>query len=83
MDNSGTYVGLDIGTTSIKVVIAEYAKNQMNIIGYGNTRSAGLNRGVVVDIDQVVQAIKEAVAKDEAEKIKEALTAAGATVEIK
>ena len=61
MDNSGTYVGLDIGTTSIKVVIAEYAKNQMNIIGYGNTRSAGLNRGVVVDIDQVVQAIKEAV----------------------
>lgn len=42
MDNSGTYVGLDIGTTSIKVVIAEYAKNQMNIIGYGNTRSAGV-----------------------------------------
>ena len=39
MDNSGTYVGLDIGTTSIKVVIAEYAKNQMNIIGYGNTRT--------------------------------------------
>ena len=39
MDNSGTYVGLDIGTTSIKVVIAEYAKNQMNIIGYGNTRN--------------------------------------------
>ena len=64
MDNSGTYVGLDIGTTSIKVVIAEYAKNQMNIIGYGNTRSAGLNRGVVVDIDQVVQAIKESIAPD-------------------
>lgn len=63
MDNSGTYVGLDIGTTSIKVVIAEYAKNQMNIIGYGNTRSAGLNRGVVVDIDQVVRQSKKQLAR--------------------
>lgn len=65
MDNSGIYVGLDIGTTSIKVAVAECAKNQMNIIGYGNTRSAGLNRGVIVDIDQVVRAIREAVRQAE------------------
>ena len=58
MGNSSIYVGIDIGTTSIKVIIAEYLKDQINIIGYGNTRSAGLNRGVIVDIDQVVKAIK-------------------------
>ena len=34
-------------------------------------------------VESAPKAIKEAVAKDEAEKIKEALTAAGATVEIK
>ena len=45
MGNSSIYVGIDIGTTSIKVIIAEYLKDQINIIGYGNTRSAGLNRG--------------------------------------
>ncbi|SEM56977.1 cell division protein FtsA [Ligilactobacillus sp. WC1T17] len=73
MDNSGIYVGLDIGTTSIKVVIAEYIKNQMNIIGYGNTRSAGLNRGVIVDIDQVVLAIKNAVKQAE-EKASRSIT---------
>ena len=65
MDNSGIYVGLDIGTTSIKVIIAEYVKGQLNIIGSGNTLSAGLNRGVIVDIDQVVDAIKDAVKQAE------------------
>ena len=65
MDNSGLYVGLDIGTTSIKVIIAEYVKGQLNIIGSGNTRSSGLNRGVIVDIDQVVNAIKDAVKQAE------------------
>ncbi|NME41389.1 cell division protein FtsA [Lactobacillus agilis] len=65
MDNPGLYVGLDIGTTSIKVIIAEYVKGQLNIIGSGNTLSAGLNRGVIVDIDQVVDAIKDAVKQAE------------------
>lgn len=65
MGNSSIYVGIDIGTTSIKVIIAEYLKDQINIIGYGNTRSVGLNRGVIVDIDQVVKAIKEAVKQAE------------------
>ena len=65
MDNSGLYVGLDIGTTSIKVIIAEYVKGQLNIIGSGNTLSAGLNRRVIVDIDQVVDAIKDAVKQAE------------------
>ena len=65
MDNSGLYVGLDIGTTSIKVIIADYVKGQLNIIGSGNTLSAGLNRGVIVDIDQVVDAIKDAVKQAE------------------
>ena len=50
------YVGLDIGTTSVKVVVAEYIEGQMNIIGVGNAKSDGLNRGIVVDIDQTVQA---------------------------
>lgn len=65
MEGSEIYVGLDIGTTSIKVIIAEHVKGQVNIIGYGNTKSAGLNRGVIVDIDQVVATIKDAVKQAE------------------
>jgi len=65
MAKTGMYVGLDIGTTSVKVVVAEYIEGQMNIIGVGNAKSDGLNRGIVVDIDQTVQAIQRAVRQAE------------------
>ncbi len=65
MGNTGIYVGLDIGTTSIKVIVAEYVKGQMNVIGVGSERSEGLSRGVVVDIDKSVAAIQQAVRQAE------------------
>ena len=65
MEKSGIFVGLDIGTTSIKVVVAEYLKNQVNIIGVGSERSDGLNRGVVIDIDRAVQTITKAIVQAE------------------
>ncbi|AQS52838.1 Cell division protein FtsA [Jeotgalibaca dankookensis] len=66
MKNEGLFVSLDIGTTSIKVVVAEYANNQLNVIGVGNEISKGLSRGVIVDIDETVTSIKNAV--EQAEK---------------
>jgi len=65
MDNSGIYVGLDIGTTSIKVIVAERVKGQMNVIGVGSERSNGLSRGVIVDIDKAAEAIRSAVRQAE------------------
>lgn len=59
------YVGLDIGTTSVKVVVAEYVEGQMNIIGVGNAKSEGIDRGIVIDIDKTVQAIQRAVTQAE------------------
>lgn len=59
------YVSLDIGTTSVKVVVAEYINQQLNIIGVGNERSEGLSRGVIVDIDKTVSAIKSAIRQAE------------------
>ncbi|KAF1301348.1 MULTISPECIES: cell division protein FtsA [Enterococcus] len=65
MAKTGMYVGLDIGTTSVKVVVAEYVDNQMNIIGVGNAKSEGINRGIIVDIEKTVQAIQRAVKQAE------------------
>lgn len=65
MAKTGMYVGLDIGTTSVKVVVAEYVENQMNIIGVGNAKSEGINRGIIVDIEKSVQAIQRAVKQAE------------------
>ncbi|WP_409022372.1 cell division protein FtsA [Dellaglioa sp. P0083] len=65
MGNAGIYVGLDIGTTSIKVIVSEYVNGQLNVIGIGNERSQGLNRGIVVDIDKAVISVQKAIKQAE------------------
>lgn len=63
MNNSEMYVGLDIGTTSVKVLVCENVKGQLKVVGVGVAPSAGLSRGVITDIDQTSQAISHAVAQ--------------------
>jgi len=65
MAKTGIYVSLDIGTTSVKVVVAEYIENQINIIGVGNAKSQGLDRGIAIDIDKAVQSIQRAIKQAE------------------
>lgn len=59
--NNRVYTSLDIGTTSIKVIVSEYQDNQLKVIGVGNAESKGLKRGMIVDIDATVTAIQKAV----------------------
>lgn len=64
MKNAGIIVGLDIGTTKIAVIVGR--KNdfgKIEIIGYGKVPSIGVKRGVVSNIENTVQSIKEAVAE--------------------
>ncbi|PCS00463.1 cell division protein FtsA [Lactococcus fujiensis] len=61
MAKSGLYTGVDIGTNTIKVLVAEYVSGEMNIIGVGNAKSDGLKNGIIVDIEKVAQALQKAV----------------------
>jgi cell division protein FtsA len=59
-------VGLDIGTTKVCAVVASItSNNKVNILGIGKAPSDGLNRGVVVNIEKTVHAIKTAVQQAE------------------
>src|SRR5690606_35901246 len=59
-------VGLDIGTTKVCAVVASITENKnVNILGIGKAPSDGLNRGVVVNIEKTVNAIKSAVQQAE------------------
>lgn len=58
-------VGLDIGTTSVRVVIAELLDGQLEIVGIGEAGSKGLRRGVISKPDLTVDAIKRAVEEAE------------------
>ncbi|MFC4651327.1 cell division protein FtsA [Lactococcus nasutitermitis] len=61
MAKSGLYTGVDIGTNTIKVLVAEYVSGEMNIIGIGNAKSDGLKNGIIVDIEKVATALRKAV----------------------
>jgi cell division protein FtsA len=55
-------VGLDVGTCNVRVAVAQ-VKNGMQpqILGVGKAISAGMRKGVVVDIEETIKNIKEAV----------------------
>ncbi|MDQ0227083.1 cell division protein FtsA [Metabacillus niabensis] len=65
MNNNELFVSLDIGTSSVKVIIGEMANDTLNIIGVGNVKSEGLRKGSIVDIDETVHSIKKAVEQAE------------------
>jgi len=55
-------VGLDIGTTKICCVVGEVRDQQVDIVGLGCAPTAGgLRKGVVVNIENTVRAIRKAV----------------------
>lgn len=59
-------VGLDVGTTKVCAVVGETdSSGHVTVVGLGVSPSAGLRRGVVVDIESTVRAVGEAVRKAE------------------
>jgi cell division protein FtsA len=59
-------VGIDVGTTKVCTLIAAVSpEDQLEVIGAGITPSRGMRRGVVVDVDDAVQAISASVQKAE------------------
>ena len=61
-----TVVGIDVGTTKICTMVAEVRPDgRVNILGVGLTPSKGLDKGVVVNIDEAVNAISTSVEKAE------------------
>ncbi len=59
--------GLDIGTTKIcAVIVKEDLDGSLHVVGIGSAPSYGLRKGVVVNIDKTVHAIKAAMEEAQA-----------------
>ena len=56
-----TIVGLDLGTTKVCVVVARPVGGAAEVLGVGIAPSAGMRKGVVVDMEAVTSSIREAV----------------------
>lgn len=67
MSSNDIIVSLDIGTSKVRAIIGEINNGAINIIGVGSADSEGIRKGAIVDIDQTVQSIRNAV--DHAERM--------------
>ena len=65
MARDGFFTGLDIGTNSIKVLVAELRNGELNVIGVSNAKSKGVKDGIIVDIDAAAATIKSAISQAE------------------
>src|SRR3989338_3728784 len=67
MSSEQILVGLDIGTTTIRVVVGkkENPGTPPSIIGVGEAKASGIRKGVIVDIEEAVSSISKALEKAE------------------
>ena len=56
-------VAIDVGTTKILTVVSRISKDRSNfeVLGYGLSKSKGLSKGVVVDVEEAIVAIERSV----------------------
>jgi len=59
--------GLDIGSSKIATVCSVVSEktDELRVIGYNQTTSLGVKKGLIVDIDQITEAIEKSVEKTE------------------
>ena len=56
-----TILAIDIGSTKICAIIAELEDNRIQIIGHGISKSQGIKKGVITNIEIASKAIKKAI----------------------
>lgn len=58
---SNIYTGIELGTSSIKVVVAEKNDDQYHVLSSVAVASSGIKNGQVVDMKAAIACIKEAL----------------------
>ena len=55
-------VSLDIGSTTIRIVIAEYdGTGRLQIVGWGSSPSRGVRVGVITNMEEAIKVVSEAI----------------------
>lgn len=67
MAKTNIVVGIDIGTSKVRTIVASFKEGEERpkIIGVGEASSNGMRKGVVVDIEEVTESIKNSVERAE------------------
>lgn len=61
------YTSIDIGSDTIKVVVCELFKNKLNLLAATTSKSFGIKKGLITDVELAKKSIKNAI--EEVEKM--------------
>lgn len=61
------YTSVDIGSDTIKVIVCELYKNRLNLLAATTTKSLGIKKGLITDVELARRSIKSAI--DEVNKM--------------
>ena len=54
--------GIDVGTTKIVVIVGEYDEDKtFSVIGVGESKSNGLERGIIVNVKETISSLESAI----------------------
>jgi cell division protein FtsA len=66
VEREAVLVGIDVGTSKVCALIGEVSRDgRLTIMGHGTVPASGLKKGVVINIDQTVRSIADAVERAE------------------
>ncbi len=67
MSKKDIIVGIDVGSSKVKTVVARMfpEEEKPRIIGVGVSNSSGMRKGIIIDLEEVTENIKESIEKAE------------------
>ena len=58
---SNIYTGIELGTSSIKIVVVEKSNDQYHVLASVSSASSGIKNGQVVDMKKAISSVREAI----------------------
>jgi cell division protein FtsA len=66
MSSDTPLVGIDVGSSSVRVVVAEAEPHRLVVKGCGEARHDGARKGVIATLEEVSSAVRDAAEEAEA-----------------
>lgn len=59
------YTSVDLGSDSIKILVAEIYNKKLNVLAVSNVKSSGIKKGLIVDANEILVSLREAIGEIE------------------
>ena len=59
------YTSIDLGSDTIKIIVAELFQNRINLLASTSTKSKGIKKGLITDVELALESVRKAISDTE------------------